>query len=439
VAPLSDRQNTEKLDVDGDLLYFAYRTRLYGLSEQRDYPKYLCLQVKTMLYLGIDIGKNTHVASLIDESAKPLFKAFSFTNTVDGANSLLDKVSHHANCVSDVEIGMEATGHYWLSAYSFLVEYGYVVHVVNPIQTDGWRKGVEIRNRKTDAIDSVLIADLIRYGNFVETSLADENTMSLRNLSRFRNYLVSSIGDLKRKAVCVLDQVFPEYQSVFSNIFGKTSKELLLHFQTAYDFSNITAEQLENALENISFKGFAKNKLSKISEIAANSFGLSFCCDSFSLQLKLLLEQIKFIEPQVSDVESEIKQILDKINSPITSIPGIGSVNAAVILGEIGDINRFSNPSKLVAYAGIDATVSQSGEYKSPNGKMSKRGSAYLRTALFQAALIAAFHDPTFSAFYQKKRSEGKHHLTAVGAVARKLCNVIHAVLKNNSPYQIQS
>ena len=391
-----------------------------------------------MLYLGIDIGKNTNVASLLDETEKPLFKAFSFSNTTDGANSLIDKVNHHAKSVAEVEIGMEATGHYWLSVYSFLVECGYVVHVINPIQTDGWRKGVEIRNRKTDAIDSVLIAELIRYGNFVETSLADENTMSLRNLSRFRNYLVSSISDLKRKVICVLDQVFPEYQSVFSDVFGKTSTELLLHFQTADDFENITAEQLDSALKNISFKGFAKNKLSQISELAAKSFGLSFCRDSFSLQLKLLIEQIKFIEAQVDDVETQIKQILGKINSPITTIPGIASVNAAIILGEIGDINRFSNPSKLAAYAGIDVNVNQSGESTARYGKMSKRGSPYLRKALFQAALVAAFNDPTFSAFYQKKRSQGKHHLTAVGAVARKLCNIIHAVLKYNMDYQVQ-
>ena len=172
-----------------------------------------------MLYLGIDIAKNNHVASLLDENAKPLFKAFAFPNTADGANSLIEKLSSFITSVSDVEIGMEATGHYWLSIYSFLVEKGYTVHVVNPIQTDGWRKGTEIRKRKTDIIDSVLIADLIRYGDFVETSLADEDTMSLRNLSRFRNYLVSSIGDLKRKVICVLDQVFPEYQSVFSDIF----------------------------------------------------------------------------------------------------------------------------------------------------------------------------------------------------------------------------
>ncbi len=388
-----------------------------------------------MLYLGIDIGKNTHIASLIDETVKPLFKAFSFSNTTEGANSLIEKLSVHINSPSEVEIGMEATGHYWLSIYSFLVENRFVVHVVNPIQTDGWRRGTEIRKRKTDIIDSVLIADLIRYGDFVETSLSDEDTMSLRNLSRFRNYLVSSIGDLKRKVICVLDQVFPEYQSVFSDIFGETSKELLSHFQTADDFENITSEQLEAVLKNVSFKGFAKNKISQISELASNSFGLKFCRNSFALQLKLLIEQIRFIEAQVSDVEAEIKTVLDKIDSPINTIPGIGNINAAVILGEIGDISRFSNASKLAAYAGIDASVSQSGEYQSTNNKMSKRGSPYLRRALFQAALIAAFHDPVFSAFYQKKRAEGKHHLTAVGAVARKLCNTVFAVLKNNTPY----
>lgn len=389
-----------------------------------------------MFYLGIDIGKNTHVASLIDEKSKCIFRAFSFSNTTDGANSLLEKLAKIPT--TEIEIGMEATGHYWLSIYSFLAEKGFVIHVVNPIQTDGWRRGVEIRKRKTDTIDSVLIADLIRYGDFIETSLSNEDTMSLRNLSRFRSYLIGSIGDLKRKVICVLDQVFPEYQSVFSDIFGKTSTELLSHLQTAEDFANITPENLEQLLENISLKTFAKNKITTISELASKSFGLKFCRDSFSLQLKLLIDQIKFIEAQVSDVESEIQIILDKMKSPITTIPGIGLVIGATILGEIGDISRFSNASKLAAYAGIDVTVSQSGEYSSTNNKMSKRGSTYLRKALFQAALIAAFHDPVFSAFYQKKRSEGKHHLTAVGAVARKLTNTIFAVLKYNTPYVVQ-
>ncbi|HML34167.1 IS110 family transposase [Sporomusa sphaeroides] len=388
-----------------------------------------------MLYLGIDIGKNNHVASLLDEKGKVVFKAFSFSNSTDGANSLVEKISSYS---STLEIGMEATGHYWLALYSFLVEQRFVVHVINPIQTDGWRNATEIRKHKTDVIDSVLIADFIRYGEFLETSLVNEDVLSLRNLSRFRNYLVSSIGDLKRKTICILDQIFPEYEAIFSNVFGKTSKEILLQLSTPSEFESVTAAQLESALKEITSKKFAAKKILDISSVAKTSFGITFGLQSMTLQLRLLIEQMNFIEEQVNEIEQQIKMLLEKLNSPITSIPGIGTVIGATILGEIGDISRFSNPSKLVAYAGIDASIHQSGNSQSMNNKMSKRGSPYLRTALFRAALIASTHDPVFKAYYQKKRSEGKHHLTCLGAVARKLCYTIHAVLKNNCAYKVQ-
>ena len=389
-----------------------------------------------MFYLGIDIGKNTHVASLIDDKKKVIFKAFSFSNSVDGAESLISKLS---NFKSELEVGMEATGHYWLSIYSYLVKNNFTVRVINPIQTDGWRQGIEIRKRKTDIIDSLLIADLLRYGDFVESSLLSEDFMSLRNLSRFRSYLVSSIGDLKRKTIALLDQVFPEYASSFSDIFGKTSKQILETFSSPSDFENISSDDLSAFLESVSRKNYASRKIDELSRKASTSFGINFSLDSFSLQIKMLIQQISFIQNQVSDIDKEIECLLEKLNSPITTIPGIGPVNGANILGEIGDISRFSNPSKLVAYSGIDASVSQSGDYESTHNHMSKRGSPYLRRALFQAALIAEFNDPVFSAYYQKKISEGKHHLVATNAVARKLIHTIFAVLTKNEPYQVQS
>ncbi len=389
-----------------------------------------------MFYLGIDIGKNTHVASLVDDKKKVIFKAFSFSNSIDGAESLILKLEAFKN---ELEVGMESTGHYWLSLYSYLVEKNFTVRVINPIQTDGWRQGIEIRKRKTDIIDSLLIADLLRYGDFVETSLSNEDYLSLRNLSRFRSYLISSISDLKRKTIAILDQVFPEYASSFSNIFGKTSKEILSNFSTPSDFEDINSDDLNTFLESVSKKNYASKKIDELSKKASSSFGINFCLDSFSLQIKMLIEQISFIQNQVSDVENEIEVLLEELNSPITTIPGIGSVNAATILGEIGDIKRFSNPSKLVAYAGLDASVSQSGEYESTYNHMSKRGSPYLRRALFQSALRAEFCDPVFSDYYQKKISEGKHHLVATNAVARKLCHTIFAVLTKNEPYQVQS
>lgn len=389
-----------------------------------------------MFYLGIDIGKNTHVASLVDDKKKVIFKAFSFSNSIDGAESLILKLEAFKN---ELEVAMEATGHYWLSLYSYLVEKNFTVRVINPIQTDGWRQGIEIRKRKTDIIDSLLIADLLRYGDFVETSLSNEDYLSLRNLSRFRSYLISSIGDLKRKTIALLDQVFPEYASSFSNIFGKTSKEILSNFSTPSDFEDINSDDLNTFLESVSKKNYASKKIDELSKKASSSFGINFCLDSFSLQIKMLIEQISFIQNQVSNVENEIEVLLEKLNSPITTIPGIGSVNAATILGEIGDIKRFSNPSKLVAYAGLDASISQSGEYESTYNHMSKRGSPYLRRALFQSALRAEFCDPVFSNFYQKKISEGKHHLVATNAVARKLCHTIFAVLTKDEPYQVQN
>ena len=388
-----------------------------------------------MLFVGIDIGKNNHVASMMDEKGKVVFKAFSFSNTTDGGNALFSKLSSFSSDPSDFEIGMEATGHYWLSVYSFLFEKGFLLHVINPIQTDGWRKGTEIRKRKNDTIDSVLIADLIRYGQFVETRLADEDLFSLRTLTRFRTYLVESISDLKRKVVCILDQIFPEYQSIFSNIFGRTSKEILLQFSSPIDFENISSETLAKLLAQLSRQKVGATKAEQLKAAASSSFGITFAQNSFTFQLKALIEQISFIENQVKETETEISRIMEKLKSPITTITGIGNVTGAAIISEIGDISKVDSPRKLVAFAGIDASVTQSGEFEATHNVMSKRGSPYLRKAIFQSALIASFKDPVLSAYYQKKRSEGKHHLTCVGAVSRKMCNIIYAVLKNNEPY----
>jgi transposase len=388
-----------------------------------------------MFFVGIDIGINNHVASMMDESSKVIFKAFSFPNTFDGGNALFSKLTSYSSNIDDFEIGMEATGHYWLSVYSFLFEKKFLLHVINPIQTDGWRRGTEIRKRKNDIIDSVLIADLIRYGQFIETRLADEDLFSLRSLTRFRTYLVESISDLKRKVVCVLDQVFPEYQSIFSDIFGKTSKEILLQFSSPIDFELVSSQTLAGLLAKLSRKQIGSTKVDQLKAAASCSFGVTFAKSSFTFQLKALIEQISFIEKQVKETETEIAVIMEKLGSPITTITGIGSVTGAAIISEIGDISKFDSPRKLVAFAGLDATVTQSGEFEAAHNVMSKRGSPYLRKAIFQAALVAAFKDPVLSAYYQKKRAEGKHHLTCIGAVARKMCNIIYAVVKNNQPY----
>lgn len=393
-----------------------------------------------MFYLGIDIGKRTHVASVMDEGGKIVLKGFSFPNSSEGGHSLLIRLRTISDDPAHFLAGMEATGHYWLALFSFLDNADYFIHVINPIQTDGWRKGTEIRKRKTDIIDSVLIADLIRYGSFEDTTLANEDMFSLRQLTRYRSYLVGTAGDFKRKIIAVLDQVFPEYDTVFSKVgvFGKASKAALLEYSTPDAFNDITADDLAETLRLASRNRVGLIKAEALKTAASKSFGIRFAQDAFTFQLRSMIEQLNFLEMQIKQTEEEITQLMVSINSVIETVPGIGSTNGATILGEIGDIHKFSNPKKLVAYAGIDASISQSGQFDATHNIMSKRGSPYLRKALFQAALVASRSDPVLKAFYDKKRLEGKHHLTAVGAVSRKLCYIIHAILIKNEPYEIR-
>jgi len=416
------------------------------LAQGRDAFQLSGIQSKTskegeaMFYLGIDIGKRTHVASVMDDAGKIVLKGFSFPNTLEGGHSLLTRLNTISDDPSHFLTGMEATGHYWLALFSFLEEVNYFVHVINPIQTDGWRKGTEIRKRKTDIIDSVLIAELIRYGSFEDTTLANEDMFSLRQLTRYRSYLVGTAGDFKRKIIAVLDQVFPEYDTVFSKvgIFGKASRAALLEYSTPDAFNEITADMLAETLGLASRNRVGLIKAEALKEVASNSFGIRFAQDAFTFQLRSMIEQLNFLEAQIKQTEEEINQLMTSIDSVIETIPGIGPVIGATILGEIGDIHKFSNPKKLVAYAGIDASVSQSGQFDATHNVMSKRGSPYLRKALFQAALVASRSNPVLKAFYEKKRSEGKHHLTAIGAVSRKLCYIIHAILTKNEPYEIR-
>lgn len=388
-----------------------------------------------MFYVGIDIAKYKHEATIIDSDGKALFDSISFSNTKDGCDKLL-ALFEKAGVVSDsLIIGMEATGHYWLSVYAFLAELGYDVKVINPIQSEAFRK-MYIRQTKNDSKDSFIIAQIMRFGQYSSTALSEENIVALRQLSRYRLSLVDSCSDCKRRVIALLDQVFPEYDRFFSDTFGVTSKEILLKYPTPEDMLTLSTRKLTSLLIKSSRGRFGEEKAKQLKSTAANSFGVSFAKDAFSFQIKQLMEQVVFLETQIKALEKEISALLHQANTAITTIPGIGDVLGAIILSEIGDINRFDAPSKLVAFAGLDVKVSQSGEFIGTKNKISKRGSPYLRRAIWLAATRAAFCDPILSEYYQSLRSRGKHHLTAIGAVARKLCNIIFIILKENRPYQ---
>lgn len=394
----------------------------------------ISIEVLKMIIVGIDIAKNSHEATIIDSLGNIVSKSFKFPNSHKGSSTLIANIAKANTSNEPVIIGMEATGHYWLPLYSRLLSEGFEIKVINPIQSDSFRN-LYIRQTKNDSKDSFIIAEVIRFGRFSSTCLAEEDILSLRNLSRFRLFQVDMVSDLKRKVISLLDQVFPEYAKLFSDTFGKSSLEILTEYSTPEEFLNVDTDALAQTLAIASKGRLGLSKAEQIKDAAANSFGIKLALDTFSFQIKQLIEQIKFIEEHIVELEEQISILLKKLDTPIETIPGIGPVLGAIILSEIGDITRFKDASKLVAFAGIDPTVKQSGEFMGTKNKMSKRGSPYLRRAIWLAANVASFHDPVLSAYYNKKRQEGKHHFTAIGAVARKLLYIIQAVLKSNKPY----
>ncbi|SHJ43251.1 Transposase [Clostridium cavendishii DSM 21758] len=382
-----------------------------------------------MYIVGIDIGKNNHEATIIDKTGVIIGRSIKFTNSHDGANKLIEQIKKSIGD-SNVIFGLEATGHYWLSLYSFLLEKGYVINVINPIQSDSFRN-LYIRQTKNDTKDSFIIAEVIRFGRFTTTQLADEKILSLRQLCRYRLSLVDSVSELKCRIITVLDQVFPEYEKLFSDTWGISSKKLLEKYSTPEDILRIDINNLAEFLKEHSRGQLGLAKAEKIQNAAKNTFGIKFAQNAFKFQLKQLINQVLFIESQISDLDDEIEFYYSQFDSHLESIPGIGKVTAAIILSEIGDVKRFKS-----AYAGIDPTVKQSGQFLANNNKMSKRGSPYLRRALFLCASTCTLHESPLNDYYIKKRNEGKHHLTAVGAVAHKLTHIVYAILRDNKDYE---
>ena len=306
-----------------------------------------------MFYCGIDIAKYKHEATVIDETGTALLDSISFANSKEGCEKLLRLFSRLDISREDLLVGMEATGHYWLSVYGYLLEQDFEVKVINPIQSEAFRK-MYIRQTKNDRRDSFIIAQIMRFGQFSATNLSEEAIVALRQLSRYRLALVDACGDCKRRVIALLDQVFPEYDALFSDTFGVTSKEVLSQYPTPEDLLTVSTRKLTNLLEKASHGRFSREKAEQMKVAAANSFGVSFARNAFSFQIRQLIEQLEFLEGQIAELEEQLASLLKQTGSYITTIPGIGDTLGAIILGEIGDIHRFDAPNKLVAFAGLD-------------------------------------------------------------------------------------
>jgi transposase len=386
-------------------------------------------------YIGIDVAKRKHAMAAITGEGERVIEGFEFANTSEGFKAMLKRLAASGISHENSRVALESTGHYSNAIAAHLTEYGFKIALGNPLQTHNFAKARSIRKVKNDAVDALALAQWLLLGCPDCSKLSPSKTAELKSIARFRTFQMQIIGDCKRKVIAILDQLFPEYEGFFSDIFGAASVAVLLRYPSARALSRAHIDSLTNLLKNSSRGRLGAELAVRLRHVARSSFATDAAIESQSMALVQLLTQIEFSNKQLKAIDKEMKSLLDAAATPITTIPGIGTVCAATILGEIGDITRFRKPSGLVAYAGLDPSVFQSGEFTGTKNHLSKRGSTFLRWALWIAAERARMFDPAFGAYYAKKRSEGKCHKVAITAVARKLCNTIFAVLTRNTKY----
>ena len=405
------------------------RTSAYGYRGEEE----------ALRYIGIDIAKKMHAVAILDERGEVKAGPFTINNTASGFQKLLERFEKTGASSDECLIGMEATGHYWIALFDFLARHGFDVAVINPIQTDAFRKVDTIRKTKTDDIDAVLIANLLRFKAFEPSKLAQESTEALKQLTRFRMCLIKESTQLKNQATAILDRVFPEYHTLFHDIFGEASKELLKRCATPEEILSTDIRTLTRILSKSSRGKLGRAKADAVKETAKESIGVSFASNALSFELKQIVGRLSFTRNQIDELDKEIGRILEDTSGKwLTTIPGIGANLAAQIAGEIGDPNRFEDAKKLIAYAGIDASKKESGTSIDSPGHMSKRGSSQLRYALILAADKARLFDSYFGEYYDGLRARGKHHYVALSGVARKLAGCILALMKEERAYQPQ-
>ncbi len=388
-----------------------------------------------MIYVGIDIAKSNHYASIIDYSSGEVIESpFLVTNDVTGFNLLFSKIKDLNK--ENLLIGLESTAHYGNNLIFYFHERGFQIGIINPIQTATLRKS-NIRNAKNDKIDSVLITKALSLGYYNLLSDYDIKLIELKSLCRFHKELKDKNAANKIQLDTFVDQLFPELNSFFKNNLDiKTAHELLKAYQSPKDIAKVNLTKLSNLLIKASRGKYNKQKAIELKLLAANSIGINN--DSLCTQIKMIISQIELIESQINDIESQVADFIKKNDFIISSIPGISYMTTAIILSEIGDINRFDNPNQVLAFAGLDPSVKQSGNFNASTTRMSKRGSSLLRYALILAANNVRLNTKTFNVYYTTKRSQGKLHYNALGHCAGKLVRIIFFLLKNNITFNLE-
>ena len=389
-----------------------------------------------MIFVGIDVASDKHDFFITNELGEVYSKrSITIDNSILGFKKLHKSITEFCEAKNDykVRIGLESTGFYHLNIIKYLLDNNFEVMLINPILTNMFKKSKRVHKAKTDNIDSQYICKYLldTKQDFKPYTITSYHTEGLKSLSRERFCLVEDLRKVKLSIYRVLTQLFPEYLKLFSNVYQGSALNILELYNSPKKLSKAHLNTIASLIH-----GGCKTSAVDVIKAAKNSIGID--SDILSFQLTQLIKRLKSLNSEIHEYDSMIKSYVDKINSNILTIPGIGYTTAGIILGEIGDISRFQGPDKLTSFCGLDIEVYESGKFKATNHKISKKGSKYLRYALWQVAKVCWIYDPIFNKYYLKKKSENKHHFVILGHIEKKLIRVIYSILKNNTKYTSQ-
>ncbi|MGO5116354.1 IS110 family transposase [Candidatus Avoscillospira sp. LCP25S3_F1] len=388
-----------------------------------------------MITVGIDVAKEKHDCFILSSEGEVLADVFTIQNNAEGFNQLLQVIQSCASPIDKMKVGLEATGHYSYNILGFLLEKGLPTFVINPLHTNLYRKSLSLRKTKTDRVDARTIATMLMSDvglkSYTDTSYHNEE---LKSLTRYRFDKVKQRAKLKSsitRLVCIL---FPELEKLVPTLHIASVYALLLEYPGAKQLAGANLTHLKAVLYEASKGRYGRDRAIMLRDAARNSIGSYM--PAKSLELKHTIRSIQVLDAEIEEIETEIEKLMEQIQSPITSIPGIGSRMGAMILAEVGDFSNFDSADKVLAYAGLSPSTYQSGRMNNCYAHMEKRGSRYLRYAIFNATKYVCYWDPIFKAYLEKKRSEGKHYNVAISHAAKKLVRLIYAMQRSGQPYR---
>jgi len=395
-----------------------------------------------MFTLGIDVSQKTSSCLILSPEGRKI-KAFTLEHSPEAFQSLIQRLEQLSIPKEDLLIGFEATGNFWENLYLYLKEKGFAVVLLNPFHVKRYREALA-KKVKTDKMDALVIAQFLRTGEYVQSQVAEETIQSLREVTRLRYELLKEKKNYQRQVCSMLTVVFPEYdQTVLKNPFTISALAVLQKFPTAKDLAQAKPKQIEKIIRSIPGNNFGLKEIETLLATAQNSTYFGRAKEARAISLRILLTHIAHLVRSINELEKEMEKMLSA-QAPgdtfpgenLLSIRGVGPNTVAAVLSYLGENGaNFSSSTRAVGYVGYFPKIYQSGETKRDN-KISKRGPKMLRWALYMAAVASLKHNPEMRTLFHRKRSQGKTKKQALICVAKKLLQIMLAMLKSGEPYK---